>query len=203
MILPVVIAPGRSMPAPISGTRFEVVSSASPLSIRPEPWGVASTYIQQTGESFQKSFDGLTIINPNPVSIVAAIFIGDGDFIDRRLLPSPQQPNVPVGTYIPIIGHQDTLLIPDQSGAIIKTYIPGTETPLALFYAVQRLSIFIVSSADGLQGIFGDANFPIPTVPNPALKLDFGGDFNLYNSNLSGFITNPFVLEIYQGIPAI
>lgn len=216
MIKSLIIPAGETIPISGSIRRFVVVQSPVGLNIRAgsEPF---SNYVQQTGEELGQTVTLLEIQNPSASAITCSIYFDSiKRFIDSRIIPSPQQPNVPVITNIHLLGQTATAIL-DKSGKII------TDANWNKWYAVQRVACTINNFSlvpldpptdDNFDPAtvtvtFGNGTFfrvssmglaTAATTDAQPYTFTFQGNFTLKISFDAG-ICDVDVVETYQAIP--
>ena len=198
-ILNMSIPAGQTQRANGSGLQFYLVVATAPVNIRPLG-GDFVNYSQGTGLNVAKSFAYLEIQNYNPYPVVVSVWVGNDDFIDKRLiLANSQTPDVAFPTY-PVPNAATFVNIVDLSGGSFKD-INGT-----LWLALYRKSIIISNLSSGTYQLggysptgssTGTAIGVIPPSPLP-VRYDVSGNYTI---NTGGSV-NMLVCEVYSSILA-
>jgi hypothetical protein len=209
-----IIAAGATLPVSLHGTMFYLTVATLPLFIRPtgqSPW---SQFQPGTGTETPSQFNILEIYNGNTVPVTFEVVAGFAPFIDHRLLPNLQAPNVVVTAVWTGSGQAwDTILL-DKSGTQI-TDLNGNS-----WIAVQRVSLsmqettlaippdypsLVLSGAAGQDG--GQLMQVVSSTDgiNPPTVLVVSGNFTIHASiplpggpNVLGATVS--VLEIYSAL---
>src|SRR5271166_5142655 len=197
-VLNMSIPAGQTQRANGSGVQFYLVVATASVNIRPLG-GDFVNYPQGTGLNVAKQFAYLEIQNFNAFPVVVSVWIGNDDFIDKRLiLANSQTPNIPYPTY-PIANAGNFINIVDLSGGSFKD-INGT-----LWLALFRVSILISNLSAGSYLLGGDSPTGastgtaigiIPPTPVP-VRYDISGNYTI---NTGGGAVNMIVSEVYSSI---
>jgi len=203
IIYPVVIPAGATVPIPAAGTMFYVTVTTSPIGLDLRPLnGVFNRYGPGKGLQVHEinAFSALEARNPNTFAIVAQIFVGFDEFIDRTLILSQTgQTLVAFPTYA-TPSSATNVNITDLSGSAFSDINGGN------WYALQREGIYVFNPDAGVTLLLQQAgsvlsNGPAIGViyPQTSLRLGLSGNYCL---NVGGGNINAIVTEIYQAIPA-
>lgn len=195
-----VIAPGATLPVPLSGNWFYITQATAPIDIRPSG-GIFNTYAAGTGLDLDlsNSFSLLEIRNTSAFAVVFQVFVGFDKFIDKRLfLTSQQNPQAVFPTY-PVPNIANVININDLSGQQF-TDVNGVG-----WYAMFRTAIIICNVDAGAtfliykSGAIAASDPAIAAVyPLTSLRLDVQGNYRI--STFGGGNINLIVSEIYTSL---
>jgi hypothetical protein len=198
-ILNMSIPAGQTQRAVGSGLQFYLVVATASVNIRPLG-GDFVNYPQGTGLNVAKSFAYLEIQNPNAFPVVVSVWVGNDDFIDKRLiLANSQTPSIAFPTY-PIPGVGTFVNIVDLSGGSFLD-INGVQW-LALFresIIISNLTSGSTYKLSGFSPVGADTGTAIGMIP-PGLpvRYDVSGNYTIP----VGAAPQLLVSEIYSSILA-
>jgi hypothetical protein len=195
---------GQTIQYPVAGSNFYLRASSSPIQIRPSN-DVFDTYTPGTGKLVDESnlFSMIEVYNPNTFPVSYSIFVGFGEFIDRRLIIETDLIlPVPKPTYSPTPAVAGPILIPDISGS------PFLDANGNNWLALNRLAIYIdnlsASNIDLLNAASTDTNpFPIlgTVFPGTTRTFPYSGDYSLL---VGASAIEAVVTELYSAtVPTI
>lgn len=201
LVITNIIAPGATVPFPVTGTQFYLMFATNSLNIRPSG-GIFNPYVSGTGEQFDlaNAFALVEVNNPTAAPVVFQLFIGWQQFIDNRLfLQNNQLPLVAFPTY-PTANSATNVNINDLSGTQF-TDINGIK-----WYAITRTALQVFNPDTGVTLLLQKAGSVVangPAVgviyPQTSLTLPISGNYCL---NIGGGNINAIVSEIYQALAA-
>lgn len=194
-----IIAAGDTLPIPAAGDYFYLTFAGAALNIRPAG-GNFNEYVQGTGLALKNgnTFNQLEVQNTNAFPVVAQIFVGFDEFIDKRLiLNQVQQPSVAYPTY-PTANSATSVAIKDLSGTSFND-INGNS-----WIAISRAGIYISNLDGGVtlllqhKGATGATGVAVLGIqPLTSIVYPCAGDYALNNG---GGAINAIVSEIYSAI---
>lgn len=198
-----VVGANTTLPLPVTGSSYYVLTASAKVDIRPMSAGsvgIFDTHVTGTGKRVGdvNAFEMLEVKNNNAFPVVFSIFVGWDDYIDKRLIVATDtNPQVAFNTY-DTPNSAAIVNITDKSGQTF-TDINGGK-----WYAINRVAILVFNTDGGVSLLVQKANSVVgngPAVANvpplTAVRLDFSGNYRI---NLGGANINAIVTEIYNAV---
>lgn len=204
------IPPGQTVTQPAFGTEayFIVATGSVNMRARGRTYGTGaySIYEQGTGlgEDSSEQFDLVDVQNPNSFPVVVYLWVGFGNFIDRRLIISNAVNAQTVNPTYAAPGTLAVVAIPDLSGTPFfdnagKQWIATARSAIDVFNLDSSTVQFLQPLGSvSLPGAGGVANGSVQ--PLTPIKFAYGGNFQIGVSG--GPHVNAIISEIYSAIPA-
>jgi hypothetical protein len=198
------IVAGATLPLPISGDQFYILTASGQIQIRPSN-GVFNPYDVGTGLklSNDEAFTMLEIKNETAEPVAFSLFVGFQEFIDKRLITiNPVTPQVIHPVYDWQQGGDYLVEIPDLSGQVFLDQ-SGAE-----WYAIQRVK-FLIHNFDttmfyrvvGPAALSQLSTAVAVVYPYTTEQIEASGDFRIYGDNSPQTDAKIVVSDIYQAIP--
>jgi hypothetical protein len=188
-----VVASGKTVQFPAAGKSFYLLATSAPIQIRPSN-GAWDTYYQGTGLSVDDSnlFPMVEVQNPGTNPVAFSLWVGFGDYIDRRLIVS-------AGTSMPV--WYQTYSNPPLGGPVSITDLSGgpfQDLNGGAWLAIQRLAFYVDNASNSNVLAQNAAGSHVAGIVFPGTTRTFPVSGNFF---IPGGSLNIEVAELYSAIP--